>query len=76
MCVVEVEGRGIQSSCTMPPENGLKIRLNTEKQEESEKLFLNFFLQTTTKNVLPATEAVIANFKNTPKNTALKISDS
>ena len=37
MCVVEIEGRGIHSSCTVPPEAGLKIKVNTEKTEESEK---------------------------------------
>ena len=31
MCVVEIEGRGIQTSCTMPPEIGLKIQTNTER---------------------------------------------
>ena len=40
MCVVEVEGRGIQSSCTMPPENGLKIHLNTEKTRRIRKTVL------------------------------------
>lgn len=29
MCLVEVEGRGINSSCSMPPENGLRIKTNT-----------------------------------------------
>ena len=29
MCLVEIEGRGINSSCSTPPENGLKIKTNT-----------------------------------------------
>lgn len=44
MCVVEVEGRGIQSSCTMPPENGLKIHLNTEKTRRIRKTVLELLL--------------------------------
>ncbi len=44
MCVVEVEGRGIQSSCTMPPENGLKIHLNTEKTHRIRKTVLELLL--------------------------------
>lgn len=44
MCVVEVEGRGIQSSCTMPPENGLKIHLNTEKTRRIRRTVLELLL--------------------------------
>ena len=44
MCVVEVEGRGIQSSCTMPPEPGLKIHLNTEKTRRIRKTVLELLL--------------------------------
>lgn len=44
MCVVEVEGRGIQSSCTMPPEEGLKIHLNTEKTRRIRKTVLELLL--------------------------------
>jgi NADH-quinone oxidoreductase subunit G len=44
MCVVEVEGRGIQSSCTMPPENGLKIHLNTTRTRRIRKTVLELLL--------------------------------
>ncbi len=44
MCVVEVEGRGIQSSCTMPPETGLKIHLNTERTRRIRKTVLELLL--------------------------------
>lgn len=44
MCVVEIEGRGIQSSCTMPPEPGLKIQLNTEKTRRIRKTVLELLL--------------------------------
>jgi NADH-quinone oxidoreductase subunit G len=44
MCVVEIEGRGIQSSCTMPPETGLKIHLNTEKTRRIRKTVLELLL--------------------------------
>lgn len=44
MCVVEIEGRGIQSSCTMPPEAGLKIHLNTEKTRRIRKTVLELIL--------------------------------
>jgi NADH-quinone oxidoreductase subunit G len=30
LCVVEIEGRGIQTSCTIPPEDGMVVRTNTD----------------------------------------------
>ncbi len=44
MCVVEIEGRGIQSSCTMPPEPGLKVKVNTEKTRRIRKMVLELLL--------------------------------
>lgn len=44
MCVVEIDGRGIQSSCTMPPEAGLKIHLNSEKVRRIRKTVLELLL--------------------------------
>ncbi len=44
MCVVEIEGRGIQSSCTMPPEPGLKIETNTARTRRIRKTVLELTL--------------------------------
>ncbi len=44
MCVVEIEGRGIQTSCTMPPEPGLKIQTNTERTRRIRKTVLELLL--------------------------------
>ena len=44
MCVVEVEGRGIQTSCTMPPRDGLVIKTNTQKVREIRKSILELLL--------------------------------
>ena len=52
MCVVEVEGRGIQSSCTMPPEAGLKIHLNTERTRRIRKTVLELLLANHDRNCL------------------------
>lgn len=52
MCVVEVEGRGIQSSCTMPPEAGLKIHLNTKKTRRIRKTVLELLLANHDRNCL------------------------
>lgn len=52
MCVVEIEGRGIQSSCTMPPEVGLRVHLNTEKTRRIRKTVLELLLANHDKSCL------------------------
>ena len=52
MCVVEIEGRGIQSSCTMPPEAGLRVHLNTEKTRRIRKTVLELLLANHDKSCL------------------------
>lgn len=44
MCVVEIEGRGIQSSCTMPPEPNIRVHVNTEKVRRIRKMVLELLL--------------------------------
>lgn len=44
MCVVEVEGRGVQSSCTMPPQDGLVIHTNTARVRRIRKTVLELLL--------------------------------
>jgi NADH-quinone oxidoreductase subunit G len=44
MCVVEIEGRGIQASCTIPPEPGMKVKVNTEKTRRIRKISLELLL--------------------------------
>ena len=44
MCVVEIEGRGIQTSCTIAPETGMKVRVNTEKTRNIRKMNVELLL--------------------------------
>ncbi len=44
MCVVEIEGRGIQSSCTMPPEAGLIVHTNTARVRRIRRTVLELLL--------------------------------
>ena len=44
MCVVEIEKRGIQASCTMPPEAGLRVYTNTKKVRKIRKTILELLL--------------------------------
>ena len=38
LCLVEIEGRGILSSCSTPPEAGLKIKTNTDEIRKLQSL--------------------------------------
>ncbi len=44
MCVVEIEGRGIQTSCTTKPEAGMKVKVNTEKTRRIRRMTLELLL--------------------------------
>jgi len=44
MCVVEVEKRGIQASCTLPPRAGMKIYTNTKEVRKIRKTILELLL--------------------------------
>ena len=44
MCVVEIEKRGIQASCTMPLEAGLRVYTNTKKVRKIRKTILELLL--------------------------------
>lgn len=44
MCVVEIDGRGVQASCTLKPEKGMKVQINTEKTRRVRKVALELIL--------------------------------
>ncbi len=44
MCMVEIEGRGLVSSCSTPAENGMKVRTNTPEIREIRKVNLELLL--------------------------------
>ncbi len=44
MCVVEIDGRGIQTSCTIKPEPGMKVQVNTEKTRKIRKMTVELLL--------------------------------
>ena len=44
LCLVEIEGRGINSSCSTPAENGLKIKTNTEEIRRLRKMTMELLL--------------------------------
>lgn len=44
LCVVEVEGRGVQASCSLAPESGMVVRTNTEQLRNLRKIYIELLL--------------------------------
>jgi NADH-quinone oxidoreductase subunit G len=44
LCVVDIEGRGIQTSCSIKPEPGMKIKISTEELRRIRKVNLELIL--------------------------------
>ncbi|HVT88596.1 MAG TPA: [FeFe] hydrogenase, group A [Tepidisphaeraceae bacterium] len=44
LCLVDVEGRGIQAACSTPPETGLKVRTTTDEIREIRKIAIELLL--------------------------------
>lgn len=44
LCIVEIEGRGIQGACSTPPEAGMKVRTNTETIREIRRITIELLL--------------------------------
>lgn len=44
MCVVEIEGKGIQTSCTVKPEPGMKVQVNTERTRKIRRMTVELLL--------------------------------
>ncbi|MFH0753541.1 MAG: NADH-dependent [FeFe] hydrogenase, group A6 [Candidatus Omnitrophota bacterium] len=44
MCTVEVEGKGLTTSCSLPPEPGMRVRTNTDSVRQIRKIALELIL--------------------------------
>jgi NADH-quinone oxidoreductase subunit G len=44
LCIVEIEGRGIQGACSTPPEAGMKVRTRTQELREIRKVTIELLL--------------------------------
>jgi NADH-quinone oxidoreductase subunit G len=44
LCLVDIEGRGIQGACSTPPEPGLKVRTHTEEIRDIRKIAIELLL--------------------------------
>ncbi len=44
LCIVEIEGRGVQAACSVSPEAGLTIRTHTPELRETRKLTIELLL--------------------------------
>jgi NADH-quinone oxidoreductase subunit G len=44
LCLVDVEGRGVQGACSTPPESGLRIRTSTEEIRDIRRIAVELLL--------------------------------
>lgn len=44
MCLVEIEGRGLQASCSLAPEDGMVVRTNTDRTRKIRKMIMELIL--------------------------------
>ena len=44
LCLVDIQGRGIQGACSTPPEPGLKVRTQTDEIREIRKIAIELLL--------------------------------
>src|SRR5512147_2060959 len=44
LCIVDIEGRGIQGACSTPPADGMKIRTTTAELREIRKISIELLL--------------------------------
>ena len=44
LCLVDIEGRGIQASCSIPPESGMVVKTHTEEIREMRRVALELML--------------------------------
>ncbi len=44
LCLVAVDGRGIQGACSLPPERGLRVRTNTEELRNVRRVTVELLL--------------------------------
>ena len=44
LCMIDIEGRGLQASCSTKPEEGMKIKTNTEEIREMRKTIVELLL--------------------------------
>ncbi len=44
LCIVDIEGRGIQASCSIPPEEGMVVKTNTEEIRKIRKINIELLL--------------------------------
>ena len=44
LCLVDIQGRGVQGACSTPPEAGLKVRTQTEEIREIRRITIELLL--------------------------------
>ncbi|HPS20080.1 MAG TPA: NADH-dependent [FeFe] hydrogenase, group A6 [Candidatus Omnitrophota bacterium] len=72
LCMVDVEGRGLVSSCSTPPEAGMKIRTNTEEIRSMRKITIELLLANHDQNCPTCPKNTMCQLQNLAKNLGIK----
>ena len=67
LCLVEVEGRGLQASCSIKAEPGMKIRTNTKEIREIRKVTLELLLANGEHNCTTCSKSGACQLQNLAK---------
>lgn len=63
LCMVDVEGRGTMPSCSIKPEDGLKIRTNTKEIRELRRIVIELLLASHEQNCASCTKSSSCKLK-------------
>lgn len=66
MCIVDISGRGIITSCTTKPEEGMVIKTHTQELRDIRKIALELLLANHDQKCTSCLKARAVNFRNYP----------
>jgi NADH-quinone oxidoreductase subunit G len=67
LCIVQIEGRGIQTSCTIPPEDGMIVQTNTDQLRRIRKNTLELLLASYSHNCTTCAKSMHCKLQITAK---------
>jgi NADH-quinone oxidoreductase subunit G len=73
MCIVDIEGQGIQTSCSTPPEPGMKVRTNTEPVRQIRRMALELILANHERECTTCTKSLSCKLQELSKRLGLSI---
>ena len=72
LCMVDVEGRGMVSACSTPPEAGMKIKTNTQEIREMRKITIELLLANHDQGCPTCPKSTTCQLQNLAKRLGIK----